>query len=179
MSNDEQHAAAYQKYAGLTAEPRMSAPLEREELRRFVQAIMDDDPAYYDEEVARRTKAGTIVAPPLYPLYSLRRPLGMPDPLQAVSDNPDHDGVGETTSSMQGLPPIPSPFLRRLNGGNDVEIYRYLKLGERAVAKTHYKSLELKKSKNGNNMLVVVIETRWETDSGELLMINRQTSIRR
>jgi hypothetical protein len=25
----------------------------------------------------------------------------------------------------------------------------------------------------------VVIETRWETDTGDLLMINRQTSLRR
>src|SRR6266567_7329192 len=49
-------ASRYQQYVGLASEPRISPPLEAEGLRRFVQAIMDPDPAYYDPEAAARSK---------------------------------------------------------------------------------------------------------------------------
>src|SRR3989337_3171731 len=48
---------------GVTAE-RVEANLwgiEREDLRRFTQAIMDPDPRYWDEAFARTTKFGGIV----------------------------------------------------------------------------------------------------------------------
>ncbi len=178
MADDKPDAADYQKYVGLTGEPRMATPLEADGLRRFVQAIMDPDPAYYDQAAAAHSKPGEIVAPPLYPLHAFRRPLGTPDPLQAVSDDPDHDGIGGASAASAGLPPIVSPYKRLLNGGNEIEFFRCLKIGERAVAKPRYRSVELKQTRNGE-MLVIVSETRWETESGELLMINRQTSLRR
>jgi N-terminal half of MaoC dehydratase len=177
-TNETPDASPYQKYVGLIGEPRMAEPLEEDGLRRFVQAIMDPDPAYYDADAAARSKPGRIVAPPLYPVHSFRRPLGTPDPLQAVSDDPDHDGIGGSSGTSQGLPPIPSPYKRLLHGGNEIEFFRCLAVGERAVAKPRYKSIDLKQTRNGE-MLIVVIETRWETETGEPLMINRQTSLRR
>lgn len=177
-NSDVPAAEDYARFVGVTAPPRMSAPLGQDELRRFVQAIMDDDPAYYDPDAAARSKPGEIVAPPLYPVHIFRRPLGTPDPLQAVIDNPEHDGIG-TDSGTHGLPPIPSRFKRRLNGGNEVEFFRCLRPGERAVAKPRYKSVEVKRTRSGDDMMIIVIETRWETEAGELLMINRQTSLRR
>jgi len=177
-ASSQPDASEYQKYVGLTGAPRKAAPLEADGLRRFVQAIMDPDPAYYDADAAASSKPGEIVAPPLYPLHAFRRPLGTPDPLQAVSDDPNHDGIGGSSSTAQGLPPIPSPFKRLLNGGNEIEFFRCLRVGESAVAKPRYKSVDLKQTRSGP-MLVVVIETRWETETGDLLMINRQTSLRR
>jgi hypothetical protein len=171
-------AADYAKFVGLVGQPRMASPLENDALRRFVQAIMDDDPAYYDPAAAAQALPGEIVAPPLYPLHAFRRPLGTPDPLQALIDDPDHDGIGAANSSSDGLPPIPSPFKRRLNGGNEIEFFRCLRVGERAVAKPRYKSVDLKQGRSGQ-MLIIVTEVRWETENGDLLMINRQTSIRR
>ncbi len=170
--------AKYQEFVGLVGEPRVASPLEADNLRRFTQAVMDDDPAYYDKDAAARSKPGGIVAPPLYPVHSFRRRPDSPDPLQAVIADPEHDGIGGASGTLQGLPPIPSPFKRLLNGGNEIEFFRCLRLGERAVAKPRYKSIELKRGRSGE-MLIVVIEVRWETADGELLMINRQTSIRR
>jgi hypothetical protein len=171
-------AAEYQKYVGMKGDRIVATPLESDQLRRFVQAIMDDDPAYYDAEIAAKSRAGQIVAPPLYPLHAFRRQPGSPDPLQAVADDPDHDGIGDVSSVQYSLPAIPTPFKRRLNGGNEVEFYRNLAIGERAVANPSYRSVDLKQTKSGP-MLIIVVETRWETETGELLMINRQTSLRR
>ncbi|MDB5851368.1 MAG: N-terminal half of MaoC dehydratase, partial [Rhodoferax sp.] len=51
----------YDQYIGMTGTPRLApAPLERDTLRRFVQAIMDPDPAYYSDEAAAASKFGTL-----------------------------------------------------------------------------------------------------------------------
>lgn len=151
-------------------------PLEQDTLRRFVQAIMDTDPAYFDETAAAASKAGGIAAPPLYPVHAFRPAAGEPDPLQMLADDPDADGTAGSHGMTFGLPPIPSPFKRLLNGGNEIEFFRCLELGERAVARPRYASVTLKQGKSGT-LLVVVIETEFSTEAGEKLLINRQSLI--
>jgi hydroxyacyl-ACP dehydratase HTD2-like protein with hotdog domain len=75
-----------------------------------------------------------------------------------------------------GLPEIESPYRRLLNGGNDIEFFRCLRVGERAVAQPRYVDVTLKEGKSGH-MLLVTIETRFTTESGEPLLLNRQTLI--
>jgi hypothetical protein len=151
-------------------------PLERDTLRRFAQAIMDSDPAYYDEEHAKAGKFGCLTAPPLYPVHAFRLPADTPDPLDAISRDRDADGTAGIMGVTFGLPQIESPYRRLLNGGNEIEFFRCLRVGERVVAKPKYVDVTLKQGKSGH-MLLVTIETRFTTQSGEPLLINRQTLI--
>jgi hypothetical protein len=170
-------AEDFAKYVGMVGEPMVAAtPFERDTLRRFAQAIMDDDPLYYDEPHARGTRYGGLVAPPLYPVHAFRRAAGAPDPLEALRDDPDADGSGGNDGVYFGLPPIESPFKRLLNGGNEIEFYRCLAVDERCVARARYADVQLKQGKSGQ-MLLVVIETEFRTEAGELLLVNRQTLI--
>jgi hypothetical protein len=167
----------YSEYIGLTAPPLTAAlPLEQDTLRRFAQAIMDDDPVYYDEATASASKFAAICAPPLYPLHAFRRPSGTPDPLDIFIETPDADGAGDGADAYYGLEHINVPFNRILNGGNEVEIYRCLRKGETAVASPRYASVTPKKGSSGD-FLLVVIETRFTTETGELLMISRHTMV--
>ncbi|MGE0314285.1 MAG: MaoC family dehydratase N-terminal domain-containing protein [Lautropia sp.] len=167
----------YASYIGRRGEPKVStAPLERDTLRRFVQAIMDRDPLYYDDAHAAATAFGTLVAPPLYPVHAFRTAAGAPDPLDAVQADPDADGSAGNDGMFFGLEPIASPFKRLLNGGNEIEFFRCLALGERCVAQARYANVVLKEGKSGP-MLLVDIETTFRTEAGELLLINRQTLI--
>jgi len=167
----------YARYVGLTAPPMTAAlPLESDTLRRFVQAIMDDDTVYYDDAAARASKYGAVCAPPLYPLHAFRRASGTPDPLDALIADPDLDGAGDGDDAYYGLEHIKVPFNRILNGGNEVEIYRCLQAGERAVASPRYASVTPKKGASGD-FLLVVIETRFTTEHGDLLMIARHTMV--
>ena len=75
-----------------------------------------------------------------------------------------------------GLTPIESPYKRLLNGGNEIEFYRSLKVGEKAIAEARYADVQLKQGSSGK-LLLVVIETKFTTEGGELLLINRQTLI--
>lgn len=167
----------YSRYRGLVG-PLLTSPavLERDALRRFTQAIMDDDPLYHDDTHARQTLFGEVVAPPLMPVHMFRRAPGSPDPLRAIQDDPDSDGTAGSDSLYLGLPPIETPFKRLLNGGGDIEFYRALKLGEAATAQARYLDVELKLGASGA-FVAFVIETTWRTGAGELLLIQRRTFI--
>ena len=75
-----------------------------------------------------------------------------------------------------GLEPIDSPFKRLLNGGNEIEFFRCLQIGERCVANARYADVRLKEGKGGT-LLLVVVETTFSTEAGERLLVNRQTLI--
>jgi len=170
-------SADFARYVGMKGPvKRAHAPLEREMLRRFVQAVMDTDPLYHDEAYARQTRFGQLVAPPLYPVHAFRTPAGAPDPLVSVQEDPDADGTFGNDGVFFGLEPIESPFKRLLNGGNEIEFFRCLAVGEVCVAQARYASVVLKEGKSGQ-MLLVDIETEFRTDAGELLLVNRQTLI--
>jgi len=122
------------------------------------------------------SKFGTLTAPPLYPVHAFRLPADVPDPLDAVARDPNADGTAGIMGVTFGLPPIESPYRRLLNGGNEIEFYRSLRVGEKAVARPRYASVVLKEGKSGA-MLLVTVETRFTTESGEPLLLNRQTLI--
>jgi len=167
----------YAKYQGMQGEPQTAAmPLERDTLRRFVQAIMDQDPAYYDEAYAAKTKFDGLTAPPLYPVHAFRLPADVPDPLAVVARDPSADGTAGIMGVSFGLPVIESPYRRLLNGGNEIEFYRSLRVGERVVAQPKYADVTLKEGKSGH-MLLVTVETRFTNEAGEPLLLNRQTLI--
>jgi hypothetical protein len=169
--------ANYDRYRGMTGEPVTSVmPLERDTLRRFAQAIIDADPTYFDDAHAATTKFGQVVAPPLYPVHAFRLPPGSPDPLDALCRDPQADGSQGSMGLGFGLPPVEMPYRRLLNGGNDIEFFRALCVGEKVVGHPRYVDVTLKQGRSGP-MLVVTIETRFTTEAGEPLLTNRQSLI--
>lgn len=180
MSSPAPGAASADDFAawiGRQGEPKRStSPLERDTLRRFVQAIMDRDPLYFNDEYAASTVFRKLVAPPLYPVHAFRTAADAPDPLVSVQIDPDADGTAGNDGMYFGLTPIEHPFKRLLNGGNEIEFYRCLALDEHCVARARYANVQLKEGKSGK-MLLVDIETEFRTEAGELLLINRQTLI--
>ena len=78
--------------ASTPVESNMEANIS--EHRRFIHAIMDEDPIYYDEEFAKTTRYEGIVCPPLFPLSVNRRPLGSDDSLsEGFRKNPEFDAL--------------------------------------------------------------------------------------
>ena len=163
---------------GLEGAPQTTCePVERSEVRRFAQAVMDDDPIFWNDSYAKNTRYGSVVAPPLFPLFAHRRSPESPDPLDTASTDPDFDGfVGLLTS---GLPPVPLPMLPRLlNGGNEVELYQLPSLGDHITARAKYADINEKTGRSGT-MVFIVVETRYTNQHDDLLLISRLTLIRR
>src|SRR5512140_3112594 len=110
-------AEACRKYIGVESEPELACdPVERGAVRRYAQAIMDEDPIFA-LPCANNARYGGPVAPPLYPTHLMRRPFGAPDPIQDNARNPEFDGLSLTATS--GLPEIePLKGYALLNGGS-------------------------------------------------------------
>lgn len=170
MITDEMRA-----YIGVWSEAEVACdPVEQGAVRRFAQAIMDDDPAY-GPEAGPDNRYGGPVAPPLFPNHMLRRAFGTPDLIQENARDPDFDGV----VPGPGLPAIrPLAHLPVLNGGSEFEFLRYARFGETVTLRLRYADIQEKPSSKGP-MILVVIESEIRTGSGELLLRARRTLLRR
>lgn len=162
-------------FIGREGEPFMAyEPVEAGAVRRYAQAIMDPDPAYASAEAGARY--GGAVAPPLYPSFMFRTPFGAPDVLTERAHDPDFDGI--VMGVGNGLPELPLHGLALLNGGAEVEFYAYARHGEQILQKSRYADIQERQSKSGP-MLLVIIETEFTTEAGQLLLRARKTIIRR
>lgn len=164
-------------YVGLTGSAEIACDVvELGSVRRYVQAYMDES-AHFGQASRETARFGGAVAPPLYPMTAFRRPLGTPDPLAERARDRHFDGI--TGSTAQGLPPLPlPPGTGLLNGGTEVEIFRYARIGEAVMAVSRYASITEKTTSKGP-ALFVVIETEYRTREDDLLLRVRKTQIRR
>jgi acyl dehydratase len=168
---------ALKKYIGMQSETETACdPVERGAVRRYAQAIMDEDPIF-SEDCANNARFGGPVAPPLFPTHMFRRAFGAPDPIQLRARDPEFDGLGAT--SAQGLPELaPIKHLSLLNGGSEIEFLRYASHGETVRLRSRYADIVEKETSKGP-MLFVTIETEYRNGDDELLMKVRRTLIRR
>jgi acyl dehydratase len=56
----------YERFVGSSSEPVRNV-VERDAVRLFAEAIADPSPLYRDEEAARRSRYGRLLAPPTFP----------------------------------------------------------------------------------------------------------------
>jgi len=169
---------AAKKYIGLQSEVQVACDLvEKGAVRRFAQAIMNEDPIF-DAECANNERYGGPVAPPLYPTHLFRRAFGTPDPIQLNARNPDFDGI-DGAGSMWGLPEIePLKGMAIINGGTEIEFFRYARHGESVTVSSRYADITEKQTSKGP-IVLVLIESTHRNGDGELLIRVKFTAIRR
>lgn len=153
-----------------------SEPISPSEVRRFVHAIMDDNPLYYDEAYARGTKYGEVVCPPLYASFAFRRAHGTPDPLDRLKTDRDWDAYGGGGSYRQVLPRVPHGFQRMVNGGAEIDLFKRICPGKRVRTKVRYHDIRERIGSKGP-MAIVITETIFEDDDGDVVARARQTAI--
>ncbi len=151
-------------------------PVERGAIRRFTQAVIDADPVYWNDQEAAATRYGGVVAPPLFPLHAFRRRPGTPDPLDRMSTDPDFDGV--TRDFGMGLPQLPIPLKRLLNGGNQLEVYRLARVGDQIQGKSKYLDIYQKDGKSGT-LVFILVEIMYRNQNKEMLLKAVQTHVLR
>ncbi len=163
-------------YIGREGKEMISGPVTECEVRRFIQAIMDPDPIHWNEEYAKKTRYRGVVAPPLFVTHIFRTPAGAPDPLEeGFKKAPDFDGL---TLVRVGIEAPPLPLKRTLNAGNEIEFFKYPRVGERVVAKGKIVDIYEREGKAGK-MIFFVVEITYVNQSGEVVAKARRTLIRR
>lgn len=165
-----------QAYIGMETTEVACEVVERGAVRRYAQAVMDEDPIYR-EPCAANARCGGPVAPALYPMYMINwRQFGDADSVQRHAQNPHFDG---TAGLLRGLPEIePLKHLAVLNGGSEIEFYRYARHGETVKLRSRYADIVEKQTSKGP-MVIVTSENDYLTGDGELLLRVRRSSLRR
>ncbi len=129
--------------------------IEKEPIRRWAEAIGDSNPLYRDEEYARKSRYGGIIAPPGF--------LGnYAFPVKAGGPPPQARG----------------PFLRGLAGGNEYEFFRPVRVGDVVTATSKLVDLYQRRGRPGiGRMLFQIVETTFWNQEDEVVVRTRQTSI--
>ncbi len=124
--------------------------VEKGHIRRFAEAIGDENPVYLDEERARKTRYGGITAPPTFPV-ALR--------------------VGSNV--REGLP---IDNRKILHGEMEFEYFRPLKAGEEITCQAEIVDFYTKEGRSGG-MDFIVTETTGTDSRGEKVFVTRSTTV--
>ncbi len=128
--------------------------VEKGHIKKFAQAVDDPNPLWQNEEYARKSKYGSIIAPPTF-----------------IQDDALH-------TIMPKLSKMKSPLHRHLYGGVELEFYKPMKVGDVLTARGKLVDLYEKGGKGGK-LIFMVVETSFSNQQGELLVKGRHTFIQR
>lgn len=122
-------------------------------IKKYAQAIAwpeKPNPLYVDEDYAKKTRYGGIIAPPTFATLLNREAPELEVPMK--------------------------PFRVGLNGGTEHEIHQPIRPGMTLTGRK--KLAELKERKGKNPMVISIIETNYVDDKGASVVTTRDTSIR-
>jgi acyl dehydratase len=146
------------QYIGKVDPPHLRE-VEKGAIRRYADAVGDDNPLYYDEEYAKKTKYGGIIAPPGF-----------------------FGWAKKTISSSEGLigligAMIEAGYAGILDGGMAYDFYLPVRVGDTLVGSPKVADIALKEGKT--KMMVLRFETSYTNQNGDLVAKSYQTLIGR
>lgn len=151
--------------AQIGREARYTAPEEvgRASIRYFALAMGNDNPLYHDEDFARTTRYGGIVAPPTF----------VCETNQWYAGQPNEDGyLGHMWHDL----PIPVPC-RMIRGANEYTFVRPVRPSDRISVTWRIADIYERETARGGLLLFVISEVHYHNQHGDLLAINRETVI--
>jgi acyl dehydratase len=133
--------------------------------RRYAIAVGDLNPLYFDEEYARASAYGGLIAPPN--MLTAVRVWGA--------------GHAEAELAVDGIPDLPEEKLpirlqRRMAGGQELYYHRPVRPGDRITRRGHLVSLDEREGRSGA-FVVALREDHYYNQRDELLVTCRETVI--
>ena len=136
---------------GVEWEPGMYE-IEKGMIRRFVQAIDDQNPLWQDEEYARKSQYGGIIAPPHFILTI---------------------GFEQAQQKMVTL----MPGAGRLHGGTELEHYQPVRPGDTITVSGKIAQVRERESSKLGKMVFVTFDMSYKNQRQELVAKCRQLTI--
>ena len=130
------------------SEPRVNN-VEQGAIIKFARAIGDSNPLFTDEEAARKSRYGGIIAPPTF-CRSLNA------------------GPAKVT--------VQSPYPAALDGGSEWEYFETIRSGDRITVTTYLADIFERPGRLGN-MLFMVRETKYINQFDKVVALQRSTGI--
>jgi len=138
--------------------------VERGAIKRLADAVGDFNPLYWDDEYARHSRYGSIIAPPGFFGWPTKWP-----------------EMGPTFSKLREemlLTISKSGFPRGLDGGIEYEFFAPVRAGDTLAALPKIINVYERESKGGT-MLFSVTENTYTNQNGTIVAKARQTMIHR
>ena len=153
-------------------------PVEASHIMMFARSIGDENPIYYDDEYAKGTEPGSIIAPPTFaqasaqfdPDYFLRPKPGQPwfgsgkEPTGVKRESGGGSGGGGGGGG--------------LHAEQHFEYHRHLKPGDVLTATTKPGKTWEKESKRAGKLLFSESVTEYRDQNGELVITARGVGVR-
>jgi len=130
------------------SEPNVNE-VEKGAIIKFARAIGDSNPLFTDEEAARNSRYGGLIAPPTF-LRSLTS-----GPLKAQ---------------------VESPYSANLDGGSEWQYFEPVRAGDRITVTTYIDDMFEREGRLGN-MLFIVRETKYVNQFDRTVALQRSTGI--
>ena len=141
-------------------------PVTREvyekEIRRYCYAVGDINPVYLDEEVAKKSRYGGIVAPPMF--YDI------PNMQEFSLDELKEDGLAKAEFN------VPIKAARTMAGGKEVEFFKPMRPGDKITRVGKIVDIYEKEGRSGP-LAFTIFENRYTNQDGELVAVERMTGI--
>jgi len=135
----------------------------KRDIKRFAQAIGETNPIYFDENHAKSTNFGTILAPPLFcQIFTFE---------DVPPDRLPNDGSPIEID-------VPIPAKRTVGGASSYEIFQRIKVEDQITAKSMLKDVFTKQGKSGK-LYFVVVETEFSNQEKKLVAKETATYIKR
>ncbi len=135
----------------------------RRDIKRFSQAIGETNPIHFDQDYAKTTRYGTIVAPPLFcQMFTFE---------DVPADRLPDDGSPIEID-------VPLPARRTVGGASSYEVYRRVRAGDQITARSTLKDVFTKDGKSGK-LYFVVVETEFSNQESEPVAKETATYIKR
>ena len=138
--------------------------IERGAIRKYADAVDDHNPLYWDDDCARNSRYGGIVAPPGFFGWPTKWLGGLPTYYKLREELVDaltQEGYG-----------------RVLDGGIEYDFFLSIRVGDTLAALPRIKSISGRETKAGK-MVLSLIETTYTNQNGDLVAKAHQTLIHR
>ena len=153
--------------AQIGAERRtVTGEVYRRDIERYASAVNDLNPIYLDDDAAREAGYEGVIAPPLFYPYAIDR--------QVRLDRLRPDGIPQTGARSGFQWPLP----RIMAGGIEVEFFEPIRPGDTLTATPRIADFYERVGRTGP-MVFQVVETTYRNQRGEVVLIERATTINR
>ena len=143
-------------FVGKTFAP-FTFEVDKSKIREFAQALGDENPIFFNDTTARASGLPGIVAPPTFAtVFKMWGEGGSSPHIKAMGGN----------------------VLRLLHGGEEYEYHALIRPGDMITGQTRVVSIEEKKSRSGH-LDIVVLQTDYHNQRGELVILARTTIVLR
>ena len=146
------------KFIG-TSGPTATYEVEKGAIARYAESVGDPNPLYWDEEYAKKSKYGSIIAPPGFFGWPVRR--ARRDDDAAIPQGPNLAKAG---------------YGRILDGGMEYEFLSPIRAGDVLTASSVITDIYEREGRSGK-MAFTIRETTYTNQKGEAVAKTRGTSI--